>query len=678
MATGVRQMDLAIGDVHAPTDVVATPARRKKIPMADLPTETRNGLPASSFADPEERKYPIENKAHADNAAARLEQQKSSMPPAKYREIKRRIQAAQRKFGEAPKKAMANKKPTVGIRAQLGPGGHLHVRHLASDSRSVEEMSDGTFCMRDTRRITSGTEVSPADVGVKLVGPSTWKDGSAKSLVWVQVAETGAWKGHGSGPFEMTSQTFSEIVTNFDARGLPVQWDMEHSSEMPATDGTIPITGVPAQGWIHRLDNRGPAGLWGLTEWLEYARDGIRDGKFAWCSPAVRFGCKDGVTGKPIGARLTSCAITGSPFLTGLSGLVAAKDHAPVAETAMTYFQIKGGAKPLLASLAEQAVLMAGKGGAALAHKPHEYMPAVKSALGLHDLSMPQQCCDQLESLRDQVEACGDAEGMHHGVDLGAYTRPLRTLVDAQPGESWDDVFDAVDGLIQAAMADHEAKFNAGQTPAQPNAELTLDDPGDGADMSDQAAAVALSDAQTKAKTLETEKATLLTEKGALATQLKDATDKVTAAETRAVAAETALKAVALKDGETPAAAIARIVEENAALLADKVNREAADLSADVDIAFSTYKDVKKLSDGDKVHMLAIAKANRQAFNGMYPPIAPDQRHLLRSTPAEPRPTGHEGEEHSYSALTKKLMADKGMTYSEACVEAAKIVKSRG
>ncbi len=42
--------------------------------MAELSTNTRKKLPDSKFAEPDERKYPIEDKAHARNAKARAAQ----------------------------------------------------------------------------------------------------------------------------------------------------------------------------------------------------------------------------------------------------------------------------------------------------------------------------------------------------------------------------------------------------------------------------------------------------------------------------------------------------------------------------------------------------------------------------------------------------------------------------
>ncbi len=42
--------------------------------MAKLTTKARNQLPKSEFGLPGERKYPMENKAHAKNAKARATQ----------------------------------------------------------------------------------------------------------------------------------------------------------------------------------------------------------------------------------------------------------------------------------------------------------------------------------------------------------------------------------------------------------------------------------------------------------------------------------------------------------------------------------------------------------------------------------------------------------------------------
>ena len=46
--------------------------------MSDLKAQERKDLPKSKFALPDERKYPIEDKAHARNAKARAAQQEKA------------------------------------------------------------------------------------------------------------------------------------------------------------------------------------------------------------------------------------------------------------------------------------------------------------------------------------------------------------------------------------------------------------------------------------------------------------------------------------------------------------------------------------------------------------------------------------------------------------------------
>lgn len=142
--------------------------------------------------------------------------------------------------------------------------------------------------------------------------------------VWIQIAKVGQWAGHVSGPFKLGTKEFSEIVSNFRAstnRRIPI--DFEHSSEMDPREGSVPTQGAPAQGWMIDLDNRGGAGLWALVEWLEPARSYIREGKYRFFSPTIRFNARDPESGARQGARLSSGALTNMPFLDGMAPLAA-------------------------------------------------------------------------------------------------------------------------------------------------------------------------------------------------------------------------------------------------------------------------------------------------------------------------------------------------------------------
>jgi hypothetical protein len=53
--------------------------------MAKLSTEERKSIPTKSFAEPEKRKYPIEDAAHARNALSRVSQDGTAKEKAEVR-----------------------------------------------------------------------------------------------------------------------------------------------------------------------------------------------------------------------------------------------------------------------------------------------------------------------------------------------------------------------------------------------------------------------------------------------------------------------------------------------------------------------------------------------------------------------------------------------------------------
>jgi hypothetical protein len=53
--------------------------------MSKLSTAARKALPTKSFAEPDKRKYPIENEAHAKNALSRVSQSGTSAEKAKVK-----------------------------------------------------------------------------------------------------------------------------------------------------------------------------------------------------------------------------------------------------------------------------------------------------------------------------------------------------------------------------------------------------------------------------------------------------------------------------------------------------------------------------------------------------------------------------------------------------------------
>lgn len=68
--------------------------------MAKLSSGKRKGLPAEAFAEPDKKKYPIEDKAHARNALSRVSQ---SGTPTEKAKVKRAVKKKYPSIGKDSK-----------------------------------------------------------------------------------------------------------------------------------------------------------------------------------------------------------------------------------------------------------------------------------------------------------------------------------------------------------------------------------------------------------------------------------------------------------------------------------------------------------------------------------------------------------------------------------------------
>ena len=481
------------------------------------------------------------------------------------------------------------------VRADLAPGGRISVRPMKE------------------RAFYDGEGVALADAAAANVdaGP-----------VWIQLAKSGAFAGHPAGPFELNEKVFGEIIANFTAtKNRRVAIDYEHASESDPTSGSVPIMGAPAQGWIVDLAIR-DTNLWALVEWLPQARDQIRGGQYKFISPAIRFNSRDRVTGKPVGARLTSAGLTNTPFLDGMAPL-AAKDSAPAGDK----------------------------------------VAQLKAVLGLHALASTDEARARLVRLRD---ACAESpDGTLSGVDLDDYLEPLGAIAGVADGCTVSALLDAVDTMLEGTNPTTTAAMAAKQ-------EVTT--------MAEDTQAIALKDAQKKASELEVslKDANEKTIKAELT--LKDATAKIDATEKVIADASAALS---LKDGETLPAAIKRIADENAKLLKDKTDREEADLVADVDRTIVHYKlsaekktDLLELARGARAAFNRmyppLTDAEARLLSAVVPPESPESRKVDGAP-----------ETLSFTAMTAKVLdeakkAGKPIQLADAQNEAVRRMKQGG
>jgi 8-oxo-dGTP pyrophosphatase MutT (NUDIX family) len=598
-----------------------------------ISTERRNDLPEDKFALPKLRKYPIDTAARTRNASARLEQEHKAgkVSDNDYATAKKRIAAAAKKFGIESEYLESDHTPPR--RAPMEPG-RLHV--------SIDHPQHGHF---EIRHMRDGSDAFRQVVGLE--------NGAAEGdePTWVQITTRGTFKGHGAGEFSLDDETLSQIVRNYrDVDGGEVSFDFEHASEQPATDGSLPVLGAPAQAWIKDLRIE-PTGLFALVKWLEPAKTYIREGKYRFVSPAIRFGARHPVTNKPIGARLTSVALTNQPFLRGLQPL-AAKDNAEASTT-----------------------LSSGK--KTMAYSSHELMPKMRECLGMHATATPAQCMETLKALREYHES-GDGHDVQ-GVPVSEYCERLSDALRMPLTATVGEMFDACEKALMAAHEEHTERLSG----LEEGGAETMSD-------TEKKKMADLKDVQDKLTAAEARAVEAEKKIAALELRLKDAGVPATAAE--------AEKATLTLQLNQKTAKVSELEAEIVRLKADNETKVQAELEARVERAFADHEHEQKLTDKHKSMMLLQAKNDRKAFEELFPlkaltPAA--HRHLMtdltgtkgklgngtgghREPPAKETNAGADAEgdltveTHAETAL-RLMKADPTMSIAAAISEASRL-----
>jgi hypothetical protein len=268
-------------------------------------------------------------------------------------------------------------------------------------------------------------------------------------LVWVQVAEEGQFDGYAGGEvsFAFDETVFNQMVANF--RNHPsysngatdvIPWDFHHASEQAATDGTIPFSGAPAQGWVREMEVRfnstGAAQRWANTRWLEPARGYIKEGRYQWASVSVVFDAVDPKSGANVGALLTSIALTNQPFIEGMTPLAASKQAAQKELSRYFYAEPAKDAQHAIESIrdllglpetADAAAVMAeltkvaqwlATGTAPLGVDLDDIVGNIRRVLNLPALSSNEEVLAEIEKLPARLIP-------ESGVDTGGETPPL-------------------------------------------------------------------------------------------------------------------------------------------------------------------------------------------------------------------------------------------------------------
>jgi hypothetical protein len=287
-------------------------------------------------------------------------------------------------------------------------------------------------------------------------------DADPAKPVWVQIAAEGQFDGYRGGEVSFTfdERIFQQIVRNFRRHpsyqpgaegygtGDVVAWDFHHASESEPTEGSIPFTGAPAQGWIQdlevRFDADGKAQLWALTRWLEPARTYIQTERYRWASVSVVFDAVDPKSGENIGAVLTSVALTNAPFIEGMTPLAATK-RVQIASKRAAVVSLRRYFDMYLEPTAG----------------PEDALNAIRDMLQLPETADAVTVVGELEKLR-QWATTGTAP---LGVDVDMMLAGLRRILNLPALASPDEVFAEVDKLT--ARLSGESGVSESGTPPQ-------------------------------------------------------------------------------------------------------------------------------------------------------------------------------------------------------------------
>lgn len=688
------KLDLGPADVHSPGAV------KTKAQELYVSSKQRAKMPARQFADPANKAYPIHDKAHADNAAARLEQQKGSMSSGKYQAIKRRIKAAQRRFGEKPKTAAAAPAKTGGYRIRLNhPGGGSTViaHHLSASNQNAT-----AIWLPDSRELCA---FFPIDKAQALSEPQTDEQGNKR--VWIQIARTGAWAGHHGGAFAITELNMDQMIQNFRTQGFGrIQWDFDHASFPPPNSGSLPQVGKPAQGWIYDMKREGSK-LYALTEWLPLAKQYLENDQYGGVSPVINWHFADRATGRDVGPAITSVALTNLPFITGM-------ERPTAASLAGVSPQTRGFMPLVEVSEAEAQRITAASAEPCCYYSDTELLGQLKPLFGLHELATVAQCKGALAALSNHLDAVdGDGSAHHEGVELGKYISGLRDMVGGSRGMSSTELVQFIDGILDAYMKangieDDDSDLDGLSLSAAPSTDATATAAAATTTTEQPAATTAASvGGASMAEPVAAPAVAVAPAQPAVSADATPAAPATLTAASAVVATEPA--APATTEAPAPAAPVADVSALTLQLHLEKVENESlkariaaleaaqtenADqaLSASVDAAFNTYKDSKKLTPELKPHMLHQAKTDPVGFAAMFPPVDADKQHLLlsltgggASNPNAPSartaadtaaPLEGELNDHQkiialgLEGLTEQIMEDEGVPFALASVKA--------
>lgn len=134
----------------------------------------------------------------------------------------------------------------------------------------------------------------------------------------IEIMRTGKWKHPLYGNFQITDNTLTNIITNFDnkVRGVDISFDLEHGGTAHKGEAVC---------WVKKLIKKGSK-LFAEVEWTEFGKKKVQEKSFRYFSPEFKFVYQDDETGKKYNNVLLGGGLTNRPFIKNMSPVMLSED----------------------------------------------------------------------------------------------------------------------------------------------------------------------------------------------------------------------------------------------------------------------------------------------------------------------------------------------------------------
>lgn len=307
--------------------------------MAKVKAAVRNKLPATAFADPENRKFLIHDVTHARLAWQMLDRHKWSSADARSR-AKSRILSALRRFGVDTKNYQEHSISEKDFE-----------RFSMEELSALDGMLECDFEMSTPRMPCSGTDATGgADVGeyssklaamcmslanvpgndspgaLFTTAPEDVRmsqgeddddddDETMAPMLRVPVARMGTWYHPRYGVVSFSQQDFDDMIQNFsnDELGFPPYLRYGHDAGRAGV-----VDDDPKRGDVVALAQEGPILFSYVTPYDENVVEDVRTKRMQFASAELFRGAESKKDGAQIGTLLKAVSLTNAPFVPNL------------------------------------------------------------------------------------------------------------------------------------------------------------------------------------------------------------------------------------------------------------------------------------------------------------------------------------------------------------------------